>query len=196
MVWGAFSAASTGELLHCEKSINAFEYSIILQKGLLPSIEKLFSKVEQSDYQLFLNKTMLQCSHSAKTTKTWLENRHGQSPDLNPIKNIWSHVKHKLTGKHFSSTHQLFETINIECNNIDSSFCKKLSTSLPTMLKHLKKINQREHISHTKLLYVFNSCLFPDKLFVVKTIKSLIFRHFGLRPLFLPRSILTIYIKM
>ena len=47
MVWGAFSAAGTGELLHCEKSINALEYRRILQKDLLPPIQKLFSKEEQ-----------------------------------------------------------------------------------------------------------------------------------------------------
>ena len=33
MVWGAFSAAGTGELLHCEKSIDALEYRRIMQKG-------------------------------------------------------------------------------------------------------------------------------------------------------------------
>ena len=49
MVWGAFSVAGTGELLHCVNSINALEYRRILQKGLLPTIEKLFSKQEQSD---------------------------------------------------------------------------------------------------------------------------------------------------
>ena len=48
------------------------------------------------------------------------------SPDLNPIENIWSHIKHKLTGKYFSTSHKLFETINIEWNNIDSSFCKRV----------------------------------------------------------------------
>ena len=42
MVWGAFSAAGTGELLHWEKSINALEYRRILKKGWLPTIEKLF----------------------------------------------------------------------------------------------------------------------------------------------------------
>ena len=56
MVWGAFSAAGTGELLHCEKSINALEYRRILQKGLLPTIEKLFWRNNQI---LFFNKTML-----------------------------------------------------------------------------------------------------------------------------------------
>ena len=44
-----FQLLCTGELLHCEKSINALEYRRILQKGLLPTIEKLFSKEEQSD---------------------------------------------------------------------------------------------------------------------------------------------------
>ena len=46
---GAFQLLGLVKLLHCEKSINALEYRIILQKGLLPKIEKLFSKVEQSD---------------------------------------------------------------------------------------------------------------------------------------------------
>ena len=55
MVWGAFSAAGTGEPVHCEKSINALEYRRILQKGLLPIFEKLFSKAEQSDVGLLSN---------------------------------------------------------------------------------------------------------------------------------------------
>ena len=33
---GAFSAAGSGELLHCEKSNNALEYRLILQKDLFP----------------------------------------------------------------------------------------------------------------------------------------------------------------
>ena len=57
-----FSAAGTGELLHCEKSINALEYRRILQKSLLPTIDKLFSKAEQSDV-IF------------QQDKTWLENK-------------------------------------------------------------------------------------------------------------------------
>ena len=101
----------------------------------------------------------------------------GQSPDLNPTETIWPPIKHKVTGKYYSTT-QLFETINIEWNNIDSSFCKKLSTSLPTRLKHLKKLKGKCYF------YAFNSCLFPDQWFVVKAIKSLIFCLFGLGPFF------------
>lgn len=45
---------------------------------------------------------------SAKTTMSWLELHSltvvfwpGQSPDLNPIENIWSRIKAKLVGKIF-----------------------------------------------------------------------------------------------
>ena len=72
MVWGAFSAAGTGELVHSEKSINALEYRKILQKGLLPTIEKLFSKVKQSDVIFQQDNAP---AYTAKTTKMWLENK-------------------------------------------------------------------------------------------------------------------------
>ena len=72
--------------------MNALEYRIILQKGLLPTIEKLFSKAEQSDV-IFQQDN----APAHKDTKTW------PGPDLNPIESIWSHIKHKLTVKHFST---------------------------------------------------------------------------------------------
>ena len=84
MVWGAFSAAGTGELLHCEKSINALEYRRILLKGLLLISEKFFSKEEQSDVIFQQDNAP---AHTAKTTKMWFENKSsrlmfwpGQSP--------------------------------------------------------------------------------------------------------------------
>ena len=72
MVWGAFSGAGTGELLHCEKSINALECRIIMQKCLLPTNENLFSKEEQSDVIFQKDNAP---AHTAKTTKTWVENK-------------------------------------------------------------------------------------------------------------------------
>ena len=72
MVWGAFIAVGTGELLHYEKSINALEYRRILKKGLLPVIEKFFSKEEQSNVVFQQDNAP---AHTAKTTKMWLENK-------------------------------------------------------------------------------------------------------------------------
>ena len=78
MVWGAFSDAGTGELLHCEKSINALEYRRKLKKGLLPTIEKLFY-----EEMLSFNKIML-----LPTTKKSITLMFWPSPNLNPIENI------------------------------------------------------------------------------------------------------------
>ena len=66
-MWGAFLAAGTGKLLHCEKSINALEYRRILQKELLPVIEKLLPKEEQSDI-IFQQDSAP--AHIAKTLRT------------------------------------------------------------------------------------------------------------------------------
>ena len=80
-------------------------------KACFPQLKSCFLK--RNNQMLFFNKTML-------------------------LPTLQRPPKQKLTGKHFSMT-QLFEAINIEWNNTDSSFCKKLSTRLPTRLKHLKK---------------------------------------------------------
>ena len=101
MVWGAFSTAGTGELVTCEKSMNDLEYRRILQKGLLPTIEILFSKAEQSDV------IFQQDNAHAKTTKTWLGNKSirlmfwpSQSPDLNPMKQGWAMRPISVSGFH------------------------------------------------------------------------------------------------
>jgi len=42
--------------------------------------------------------------------------------------NIWCHIKLtvQLTGAHFSTTNELFDAINIEWNDIETSSCKKI----------------------------------------------------------------------
>ena len=105
MVWGAFSAAGTGELLHCKTFINALEYRIILQKGLLPTIEKLFSKEKLSNVIFQQDNSP---AHTANNTKTWLENQVHQAHVLARSESRLEPYR-DLTGKHFSTTHQLFK---------------------------------------------------------------------------------------
>ena len=77
------------------------------------------------------------------------------------MKTTLSHIKHKLTKETFSTTYQLFEAINIESNNIDSSFCKKMSATL--------KISKGKVILYLVTLSIFftNYLLRPLKAWIL-----------------------------
>ena len=127
---------------------------------------------------LFFNKTMLLPTRQ-RTPKRGLRTSRlmfWPGPDLNPIENIWSYIKRKLTGKHFSTTHQLFETINIEWNNIMTLLSEKAVHKFTHKAETFKEFKGKIYPILNN--FVFNSCLFPDQLFVVKTIESIIFCHF------------------
>ncbi|KAK3557198.1 hypothetical protein QTP70_024674 [Hemibagrus guttatus] len=100
MIWGAMSSAGVGPLCFLKTKVTAPVYQEILEHFMLPSADQLF---EDAD---FIFQQDLAPAHTAKSTKSWL-NDHGvgvldwpaNSPDLNPIENIWGIVKRKMRNK-------------------------------------------------------------------------------------------------
>ncbi len=97
MVWGAMSSAGVGPLCFLRSKVNTAVYQEVLEHFMLPAADKLYG-----DADLIFQQDLAP-THSAKATSTWFKD-HGisvlnwpaNSPDLNPIENLWCIVKRKM----------------------------------------------------------------------------------------------------
>ena len=81
--------------------------------------------------------------HKSKFTMSFLEDHGvpvmdwpGNSPDLNPIKNMWEAMKQKIEEKQPSSLQDLINKIkHVWCLETSPEFCKKVARSMPGRLQ-------------------------------------------------------------
>ncbi len=140
MIWAAMSSAGVGPLCFLKSTVNTAIYQEILENFMLPSADKLYGDAD------FIFQQDLAPAHTAKGTKSWF-NDHGvtvldwpaNSPDLNPIENLWGIVKRKMRDTRPNNADELKATVKETWASIPPQQCHKLITSMPRRIEAVIK---------------------------------------------------------
>ena len=138
MVWGCFSAKGRGGLRFLEKGVtmNSERYIETLE-------ERLPTHMHIHGCNIFMQDNA-PC-HRSRRTMGWFDEAEievlewpGNSPDLNPIENLWHVAKMKLQGKNTGSVPKLIRAIqDMWVNDLTPEYCRNLVDSMPRRLRRV-----------------------------------------------------------
>lgn len=143
MIWGCISPSGVGHACRIDGDMNAELYVQILQGELLWSIDYFGREVKDIIFQQDNDP-----KHTSRLAYRWFNSASievldwpAQSPDLNPIENLWSCLKRKMASYDApaESIHQLWLRVEEEWENIPSELCKTLINSMPSRVQAVLK---------------------------------------------------------
>jgi hypothetical protein len=115
MIWGCFSFFGPGRLYVVPKgtTVNSARYLEILETRMLPSASNLYPAGD------FIFQDDGAPCHRSKVVKAWFQGHGvtpmhdwpGQSPDINPIENLWCIMKRMVNQSHPTGRISLIEAI-------------------------------------------------------------------------------------
>ena len=143
MIWGCFSGAGgRGGLYFLPKNttMNGTRYREVLEEHLLP-----FKDIH--GFEIFMHDGA-PC-HKTLAVKSFLQENDidilewpGNSPDLNPIENVWGFMKRKLRSMDTSSVPRMVKVIkDVWLRELDPEYFRKLSHSMP---KRIAEVLQKK----------------------------------------------------
>lgn len=144
MVWACFGAAGVGNIVLIPNTMSGAMYREILKKNFRESAQKIGLK--RGWYLLQDNDP----KHKSKIVQTELDkmkikriDHPAQSPDLNPIENLWDVVDRKIPTEDRNSIETFTNAIIREWNNIAIETCRNLAMSMRDRMKEVLEMKGR-----------------------------------------------------
>jgi len=136
MVWGCFSWAGVGNLVKIDGIMTADVYIDIINENLEESLLKLGIE----DNYIFQQDN--DPKHTAKKSKAFFHSCRikqlewpPQSPDLNPIENLWAILDNRINKSGITNKNSYFEAVQLAWENLDPQHLKNLIESIPRRLQ-------------------------------------------------------------
>ena len=134
MVWAALSRNGVGPIFRIPGILNGDGYVGILQNQLLPYCRKTFGRAFE---RRLVFQQYNDPKHTCAKAKNWFLVHKvkqmtwpSQSPDMNPIENLWNDVKKVVREKKPANLNELERVIVEAWQNIPAERCAKLVDSM------------------------------------------------------------------
>ena len=143
MVWGCMGWSGVESLVEVQGIMNAEQYCQILEHGVEESFEKLGMPEGERIFQQDNDP-----KHTSKKTDQWFEENGvevlkwpPQSPDLNPIEHLWTHLKKKMNCYPTppKGVFELWDRVAKEWDEIPPETCQRLIESMPKRIEAVIK---------------------------------------------------------
>jgi transposase len=143
MVWGCMSSRGVGNLCRIYPIMTADVYVEILERHMLSSKAWLLPHRNAP----FIFQQDNDVKHTSRKTTEWLQRNHvatlawpPQSPDLNPMENIWSVFKQRVReGAAVTSVERLWERMEDAWWAIEGDRCARLIDTMPARVQAVIK---------------------------------------------------------
>ena len=142
MIWGCFSHKGVGSLriLEPNQSMNSAWYVSILEKEVCDTLKMHFGGVHRGFFQddgapCHRSKVVIaKCQQLGIRVLEW----PGQSPDCNPIENLWAYLKQRVRLRNPLTVSALKDAVRTVWNSeIPLHYCQALTASMPFRLKNV-----------------------------------------------------------